>query len=373
MRFLGFEGSRASSTGLDQVVFAETELSHIDGARGELWIRGYPLEELSGQLSFEGMCALLWDGAFPSAERSLQVTRALGDARVRMHAARERWLEPALSLGDPMDALRAALALLEARGDDFDDACNIVAAVALLLAAYQRRKDGRTLVAPNPERGHAEDLLSLLHGDSSPAQARALDAYLVTVAEHGLNASTFTARVVASTESDTVSAVTAAVGALKGRLHGGAPGPVLDMLDAGGKKGHARSYLEAELAAGRRIMGMGHRIYRVRDPRALVLERATEKLEGETHTARVELARDVERSATELLAERYPERKLCANVEFFTAVLLEAVKIPRSLFTVTFAAARVAGYCAHVAEQRQSGRIVRPASRYVGDRRARAS
>jgi citrate synthase len=200
-----------------------------------------------------------------------------------------------------------------------------------------------------------------------PHETRALDTYLCTVVDHGMNASTFTARVVASTGSDLTSAVTAAVGALKGPLHGGAPGPVLDMLDAIGGAGNAEAWLRAELASGRRIMGMGHRIYRVRDPRAAVLERALERLQSAgSASPRLELARQVERVAERLLAERHAERPLRANVEFYTAVLLETVGLPRQAFAAVFAAARVAGWCAHVLEQRATGRLIRPQSRYVG-------
>ena len=200
-----------------------------------------------------------------------------------------------------------------------------------------------------------------------PSRVAALDAYLCCVVDHGMNASTFAARVVASTGSDLVSAIVAAIGALKGPLHGGAPGPVLDMLDAIGHPARARTWLEAELAAGRRIMGMGHRIYRVRDPRAAALEHAIAdpRAHGRRRCA-LDVARAVERDAERLLADRHPERSLRANVEFYTAVLLEAIGIPRTLFSPTFAASRVVGWCAHVDEQRRVGRLIRPASTYVG-------
>jgi citrate synthase len=185
-----------------------------------------------------------------------------------------------------------------------------------------------------------------------------------------MNASTFAARVVASTGSDAVSAIVAGIGALKGPLHGGAPGPVLDMLDAVGSPDRAKAWIETELAAGRRIMGMGHRIYRVRDPRAAVLERAIVELAKGPRISsdRLLLARAVEAAAEEILAARYPERKLRANVEFYTAVLLDAVGIPRQMFSPTFAVGRVVGWYAHVSEQRAHGRLIRPASRYVGPR-----
>jgi citrate synthase len=182
-----------------------------------------------------------------------------------------------------------------------------------------------------------------------------------------MNASTFTARVIASTGSDTVSAVTGAIGALKGPLHGGAPGEVLAMLDAVRSPERADSWIAAELDAGRRIMGMGHRIYRVRDPRAAVLEREIARLQrAGVEAARLELARAVETAAERRLAERHPDRPLRANVEFYTAVLLDALGIRREAFSPTFAAARVAGWCAHVREQQETGRLIRPSSRYVG-------
>jgi citrate synthase len=223
-------------------------------------------------------------------------------------------------------------------------------------------------VPPRPTLSHAADYLLMLSGAiPDAARVAGLDAYLCCVADHGMNASTFVARVVASTGSDMVSAIVAAIGALKGPLHGGAPGPVLDMLDAIGQPDRARAWLEAELAAGRRIMGMGHRIYRVRDPRAAALERAASNLErAGAATDRLRMARAVEREAEQLLAEHYAGRALRANVEFYTAVLLEAVGIPRTLFSATFAASRIVGWCAHVDEQRRVGRLIRPASRYVG-------
>ncbi|MEZ4215197.1 MAG: citrate/2-methylcitrate synthase [Myxococcota bacterium] len=218
-------------------------------------------------------------------------------------------------------------------------------------------------------------MLRCAHGRApSAASAAALDAYLVTVAEHGMNASTFAARVVASTGSDAVSAVVAALGALKGPLHGGAPGPVLDMLDAIGEPGAAEAWLRAELDAGRRIMGLGHRVYRVRDPRAAVLERAIAALEASEGGGRyLALARAVERVAVRVLRERYPARGLDANVEFYTAVLLDALGFPRDAFTAVFAAARVAGWLAHVDEERERGRLIRPDVRYVGSVPAEAA
>jgi citrate synthase len=233
---------------------------------------------------------------------------------------------------------------------------------------WMRRQQKLAPVPPDATLDHGEDILRMILGAPfDSARAKALEAYLVTVMDHGMNASTFTARVVASTGSDLVSSVVAALGALKGPWHGGAPGPVLDMLAAVGDPARARAWLEGELEAGRRIMGMGHRIYRVRDPRAAVLEKALDRLEQSgVKTPRLALARAVEKAAAELLQERYPQRPLKANVEFYTAVLLDAIGLPADVFSACFAIGRVVGWCAHVNEQRSYGRLVRPQSRYVG-------
>ena len=356
-----------SASGLDGVVVAETDLSEVDGEAGRLVIGGYEVEALTGTVTFEDVCSLLWAGTLPDEGERERTRQDLADARVRA-AGLLPHLGNALALPDGMDALRAAMAhLVPATG-----AVNasIVGAAAVFAAAWARTQMGQPPVAPDPSLSLAADYLRMIHGTPTSAPLVAgMDAYLVTVSDHGLNASTFAARVVTSTGSDPVSAVVAAIGALKGPLHGGAPGPVLDMLDAIGTAAQAEAWLEAELLAGRRIMGMGHRIYRVRDPRAAVLERAARALEAEGHTtSRLALARAVERVAESALAAKYPDRPLRANVEFYTSVLLDAVGLPRALFSPTFAVARAAGWCAHIAEQRAVGKLIRPASRYIGGR-----
>lgn len=350
-------------SGLDEVVFAETRLSHVDGEKGRLVVCGYDIEELGGQVSFEGICHLLWHGCLPTATRLKDLTLSLGMMRV---LAFNKLILVDSAHKNAMDYLRAAL------GSDKDEEEPspeyLVAATAVAASIWYRRQAGLAPLEPNPALSHSEDFLRMVTGRSIPQPlVKALDAYLVTVADHGMNASTFASRVVASTGSDLTSAVVAGVGALKGPLHGGAPGPVLDMLDAVGEPEHARDWLESELAAGRRIMGMGHRIYRVRDPRAAVLESAIEKLEeGGVHSRSLTMARAVEKAAAALLSERYPDRPLKANVEFYTAVLLSTIGLPTTLFSATFASGRVAGWCAHVAEQRRYGRLVRPQSNYIG-------
>ncbi|AKT42248.1 citrate synthase [Chondromyces crocatus] len=357
--------------GLDGIVVADTALSEVDGERGHLLLAGHDLETLSagGDVTFEDLCALLWQGALPRPEGRETLRAALAAGRVEAFARLDH-LGDALRAVDAMDALRAAVAHLA--GDAAPAA--IAGAAATFAAAWARLRAGEAPVAPDPSLRQAEDFLRMVRGaPASDAEARALDTYLVTVSDHGMNASTFTARVVTSTGSDRVSAVVAAIGALKGPLHGGAPGPVLDMLDAVGSAEHADAWIAAELSAGRRIMGMGHRIYRVRDPRAAVLERAIERLSREAHggaAVRLDLSRAVEKAAERALEVKHPDRPLRANVEFYTAVLLEAVGLPRELFSPTFAVGRIAGWCAHVDEQRRTGRLIRPNSRYVGARPA---
>lgn len=355
-----------AASGLEGVIAADTAMSRIDGDGGHLVIRGYDLESLAGRVPFEDVCALLWDGAQPT--RKPEALRdALGRARQRAFEALPG-LGDALRLPHPMDALRAAIAHLSDRSDTAATRVDLTAALGVFAAAWARAQAGEAPVAPDASLSHAADYLRMIEG--APVRHEriaALDTYLVTVVDHGMNASTFTARVIASTNSDAVSAVVGAIGALKGPAHGGAPGPVLDMIEAIGTPDDANAWIEAELGAGRRIMGMGHRVYRTRDPRAAVLEGAIESLErAGVASERLALARAIEKAALDALSRRHPERALAANVEFYTAVLLHALGLPRALFTPTFAVSRVAGWLAHVMEQWDTGRLIRPRSRYVG-------
>ncbi len=358
--------STPTAAGLDGVVVAETALSDVDGEHGRLVIRGYSVEDLVARATFEEVCALLWNGVWPSTNERDAIRAALAGARVDAFAMLPS-LNGALMMPDGMEALRAMVGHLRS-SDSARDHVRLTAAIPVFAAAWARRQVHQAPVRPQTLLSHATDCLQMLSGsEPTTACVRGLDAYWSCVVDHGMNASTFVARVVASTGSDIVSAIVAAIGALKGPLHGGAPGPVLDMLDAIDRVPRARACLETELAAGRRIMGMGHRVYRVRDPRAAALERAVTDLEASGVSAdRLPLARAVEREAERLLAARHPNRHLRANVEFYTAVLLDAVGIPRILFSPMFAASRVVGWCAHVDEQRAVGRLIRPASVYVG-------
>lgn len=346
------------SVGLDDVVASETVLSHVDGEAGTLILRGLPLSEAAATLDFEGACALLWDGFTPAAG---SVGDALATSRL---AAFDRMaaLLPGTDGLTPVEGLRLLLSGL-ADDTDLDPAIQVTGAMPVFVAALGRRLQGLDPVAPNPNNSHTADTLAMIEGSQpDPALTAGLDAYLVTVADHGLNASTFAARVVASTRAGMVSSIVAALCALKGPLHGGAPGPVLDMLDSIGNADKIERWLDDTLARGDRLMGFGHRVYKVRDPRADVLKAAVSRLGGE----RIEFAEKVEQAAIAHLARHKPGRRLETNVEFYTALLLDRLGLDRSLFTPMFAVGRVAGWAAHVMEQDATGRLIRPQSRYVG-------
>lgn len=353
----------ARSPGLEGVVAADTILSEVDGARGRLILRGRAIEDLAGQMSFEAAVAFFWQGLLPLPS-SGNLAAAFAEARLKAHAIAVPVMQSAGPGLGSYERMRLGLAAL-CRDDAAEDALTMTGAMPVLLAAAARIGRGESPVAPSVAAGSASDLLAMLTGTEPSARAvAAIDRYLVTILDHGFNASTFTARVIASTGADMGSAVLGAMGALKGPLHGGAPGPVLDMLDAIGTPERAAGWISAALAKGDRLMGFGHRIYRQRDPRADVLKAGLGQLEAAD--GRVALAEVVEREATEALARHKPGRPLHTNVEFYTAVLLEAAGIDRSLFTPLFATGRVAGWCAHVAEQRATGRLIRPGARYVG-------
>jgi citrate synthase len=352
-----------SQIGLDGVPAAETVLSHVDGERGELIIAGEHVGTLAAKLSFEGVTARLWNGASKTSLSETNVQASLGAARERAFARLPDLLPATRGMGI-VDGFRAAVAALRAE-HGLEHEATIVGAFPVIAGALVRRAKGLEPVAPDPSVSHAADTLRMLHG-RAPAtrEVTALDAYLVTVCDHGMNASTFTTRVVASTQADLFAAVTAGYCALTGPLHGGAPEPVLEMLDAIGSRERIKPWVDAALARGERMMGFGHRVYRVRDPRADVLKTAIEALAS--NGADLPFAGEVEAYIRAALRKKNPERPLETNVEFFTAILLDALAIPRQAFTPIFAVARAAGWTAHAREQQRTGRLIRPSSSYVG-------
>jgi citrate synthase len=361
---------RLMSDGLENVVAASTRLSHVDGLAGELTIAGYAVDDLAPAVSFEEVVYLLLNGRLPDSSERAALTRELASRRELPRAAVEILREAASVETATMDALRMAAPLLSLgrREDPLEDAMTAIAAFPTIVGTYQRLLRGEPPVPVRADLAHAMHYLHQLSGSEPSAErARALETYLNTVCDHGLNASTFTARVIVSTKSDVISAIAGAVGALKGPLHGGAPGPALDMVFEIAKPERAEPVIRAMLDRGERLMGFGHRVYRVRDPRADVLAAAAEQFyESGGDRSVYELARHVEATALRLLRERKPDRRLDTNVEFYTALLLHGIGLPTDLFTPTFAVGRVLGWSAHCLEQLRDGRLIRPQSVYVG-------
>ncbi|RDJ13015.1 citrate synthase/methylcitrate synthase [Rhizobium grahamii] len=353
--------------GLEDVIAAETQLSDVDGEAGRLVIRGVSLDELVSTATHERTAALLLDGLTERHFGPAELGPWLGETRERLFAHLATLDSVVLGL-PPVDAMRALIARLP-DGDDFEAALRLLAAPAIFLPAMVRLQAGKKPVMPDGSLSQAADILRMLTGElPSTEQTAALDAYLVTISDHGLNASTFAARVIASTGAGLTSSVLAAISALKGPLHGGAPGPVLDMLEAIGTAANAREWLSQALDRGDRLMGFGHRIYRVRDPRADALKQALRPLisAAQVDRERIVLAEAVEHAALAILRERKPNRPLDVNVEFYTALLLDALGFPRESFTGVFAIGRTVGWIAHAREQALEGRLIRPRSVYVG-------
>jgi citrate synthase len=358
--------------GLEGVVATETRLSRVDGEAGALIIAGFPVQQLANRASFEETVYLLWHDALPDSGQLTTFWEELAGQRALWGATLDLLRAAATERTPAMDAVRMAAGTISlgVSDDSYAQALAMVARLPTITAAYWRLLGGEEPVAPNPELGHAANYLYMLTGEKPGAESvRALETYLNAASDHGMNASTFAARVIVSTRSDIVSAIVGAIGALKGPLHGGAPGPALDVVFEIGESNRAEAVLREMLERGERLMGFGHRIYKVRDPRANVLASAAERLyatdgDGEIY----ELALEVEKTALRLLAEYKPARNLQTNVEFYTALLLHGLGLPAQLFTPTFVVARVAGWTAHCFEQQALDRIIRPQSSYVGPR-----
>lgn len=352
--------------GLEGVVAATTALSKVEGTAGRLIYHGYNIHDLATTTSFEEIAHLLWFGHLPNKSELADLKAKLAAERTLPTSVLKVISDLSLT-AEPMDVLRTAASAWGAstiKGKPtIDQAIAITARFPVFLAAFHRLRNGLEPLVSQPDLGHAANYLYLLNGKQpEPQHVKALDAYLVLLADHGMNASTFTARVVASTESDIVSATVAAVGALKGPLHGGAPSKVLDMLNAIGTTENAESWLRSALAVGQRLMGFGHRVYKTEDPRAEELRELARLADPQEFI----LARRVEELAIALLEEQKPGRRLYTNVEFYSAVLLSSVGLPGDLFTPTFAVSRVVGWTAHILEQAGNNRLIRPEADYTG-------
>jgi citrate synthase len=353
-------GAETLRRGLEGVVVAETVLSHADPERGMLWVRGRPIPRLVEELGFEGTVALLWEGFAGRDLTRAGMTQMLGAARQEAFARIGEWSSAVM--GRPLDAaIRIGLAMLP---DDATPAA-IQAALAVYVPAAVRAAAGQTPLAPDPGLPVAADVLRMLHGAMpNGAAVKALDTYFAAMAESGLGPAAFTARTVASTRASLVAAVVAAWCSFVGPLHGGAPGPTLDMLDAAAAADDVDAWIERKLKAGERLAGFGHRVFRGNDPRAAALRAAIQQMPA--GAARLDFVARLEQRVAAVVACVKPGRRLPANVEIMAALLLDSVGIPREAFTAVFAITRCAGWIAHALEQRQTGRMIRPASHYVG-------
>ncbi len=350
--------TKPSRGGLEGMAVGTTKLSKVEEKAGQLLYRGHNVHDLAGTTTFEEIAHLLWFGHLPSQTELSRLKTQLVAERT-MPAPVMQLLRDLPSTIEPMDALRTAVSLWGAitiKGKPtLEQAIGVTARFPLLLAAFHRLRHELEPLEPRSELGHAANYLYLLTGQvPTDEHVKELDAYLVLLAEHGITASTFTARVVASTESDLVSAVVAALGALKGPLDGGAPSKVQDMLENIGTVEHAEDWIRNTLAKGERVMGFGHRVYETEDPRA----KALREMARIANPQGFALASGVEEVALPLLEQQKPGRHLRTNVAFYSAILLAAIGLPANLFTPTFAVGRVVGWTAHILEQVGNNRVL---------------
>ncbi|MHB8465449.1 MAG: citrate synthase [Acidimicrobiales bacterium] len=353
--------------GLKGVVVTDTEIGDVRGLEGFYHYRQYSAVELAERRSFEDVWHLVFDGTFPDAAfaSELAARRPIPGMRAVLEE---------LAAGEPLAGLRGAVSAWGARRGlrpllDIDaaalreDALSLCAAIPTMLAALLRLRDGLEPIDPRPDLGHAANWLWMITGtEPAPAHARAVEQYLISTIDHGFNASTFTARVIASTGADLASCVVGAIGALSGPLHGGAPSRALDAIDEIGTADRVDDWVRPRLEAGDKIMGFGHPVYRTVDPRGTLLKGVATRLGGDL----VELAASIERRVVEIFEEVKPGRGINANVEYWAGVVMELAGLPRHAFTPTFTVSRSVGWCAHIREQAADNKIIRPSARYIG-------
>jgi citrate synthase len=363
-------------SGLEGVIVGTTAISRVAGHEGRLTYRGFDIADLAANASFEETAYLLWHGSLPN--------RAELDELRRDMAAQRALPEPVLAMlhgvphnAWPMDVLRTAVSSLSLHApprpdgthvSDIKTAMRLTAATATAVAAFDRLRRGLEPIAPRQDLAHAANFLYMKNGDIAPDQvARALDVYFVLLADHGFNASTFAARVTTSTWADMYAAATSAIATLQGDLHGGAPGKVMKMILDIGEPDKAEKYVRDLVDKGGRVMGIGHREYKVRDPRAEPLEKMARELGQAVGKPQLyAISRQLEDVAVKVLDEKKPGRRLYANVEFYSAPTLYALGLAPDTFTCMFACSRMAGWTAHVLEQMKDNRLIRPQVEYTG-------
>ncbi|MEG7335293.1 citrate synthase CitA [Bacillus sp. 0102A] len=354
--------------GLKGITCVETSISHIDGEKGRLVYRGHHAKDIALNHSFEEAAYLILFGKLPSSEE-LQTFEGKLAAERHLPEHIERLIQSLPNNMDDMSVLRTVVSALGENAYTFhpktEEAIRLIAITPSIIAYRKRWARGEQAITPSSQYGHVENYYYMLTGEQpSEAKKKALETYMILAMEHGMNASTFSARVTLSTESDLVSAVTAALGTMKGPLHGGAPSAVTKMLEDIGEKEHAEAYLKEKLEQGERLMGFGHRVYKTRDPRAEALRQKAEEVAGNDRD--LDLALHVEAEAIRLLEIYKPGRKLYTNVEFYAAAVMKAIDFDDELFTPTFSASRMVGWCAHVLEQAENNMIFRPSAKYTG-------
>ncbi len=354
--------------GLKGVIAAETSICEVDGSNGRLIYRGYEIRDIATNYSFEEVAYLIWFGELPS---DVQLEK------FKISFASHRNLTPTMekvlhTLPEEMDLMSVVRTVISSAGDSsmkwkptVEDAIKLTAVLPTIIAYRKRILEGKEVIPPIEYFGHVENYLYMLKGKAASTQhIRALETYMILTMEHGMNASTFSARVTASTESDLVSAVTSAIGTMKGPLHGGAPSEVIVLLNELSEVNDKEFYLREKILAREKLMGFGHRIYKTHDPRSLALKNTLTELVGKD--VWLDLALEVERVAIKVLEELKPGRGLYTNVEFYAAAIMKAINMDAALFTPTFTASRMVGWTAHVLEQAEDNVIYRPLSRYVG-------
>jgi citrate synthase len=359
--------------GLEGVVVAQTRLSRINGEEGELFYRGINIHDLAENASFEEVAYMLWFGHLPTRSELDEFKARLAEHRA-MPEPLKRMLPNFPKQATPMEVLRTATSALsmfdplanetDSKEGNLDKAIRLTAAFPTVLAAFDRAREGLEPIEPDPELGHAANFLYMLHGiKPDDDSVRAMDTYLILLAEHGLNASTFSARVTASTLGDLYSGVVAALGTLKGPLHGGANQAVMEMLEEIGDVEKARDYVNRALENKERIMGIGHRVYKTEDPRVRHLRRLSAVLSIEVCEPKWHIiSLRVEEVALPVLSQK----RLYTNVDFYSATVLHCLGIPTDMFTPMFAMSRTVGWTAHVMEQYADNRLIRPRAEYVG-------
>ncbi len=354
--------------GLKGIIAAETSIGHVDGEKGQLIYRGYDIQEVMEQSTFEQTAYLLWHGHFPNEQELDSLTASLKENR----NLPSYMIDLIMSLPKDLDLMNVLRTVISAEGrasyqwkPTIEQAIRLTAIAPTIIAYRKRFMENKPLVRPDSSLNHVENYLYMLNGMVPlPAHTNALEAYMILTMEHGMNASTFAARVTASTESDIVSAVTSAIGTMKGPLHGGAPAGVIALLNEVHAAGNIEETLRKKILSGEKLMGFGHRIYKVHDPRSTALKSKLKQFAGDDEW--LDLSMQVEDIGVKVLKELKPGRALYTNVEFYAAGIMKALNMNEELFTPTFSASRFVGWTAHVLEQSENNVIFRPQSHYIG-------